>query len=188
MAETITATKKEAAPKKLTIAEIQAQRKAFEAQIQAQLEEERPAALESVKENIETFTFTAEELGFATPTSLEAIKAVVHAQGFTAEELGLHVPTGKGAGKAAGTRVMGKPLKNKDGSATGVWLAHPPKFLEAEGCYTDYKAGKSIDAWLVTPTDKKAKINFLKKLASRENKVPTKEQLGDITEAEFKAE
>ena len=66
MAETITAkTTKEAAPKKLTIAEILAQRKAFEEQIAAQLAEERPAALDAVKEQIATFTFTAEELGFA---------------------------------------------------------------------------------------------------------------------------
>ena len=50
MAETITAkTTKEAAPKKLTIAEILAQRKAFEEQIAAQLAEERPAALDAVK-------------------------------------------------------------------------------------------------------------------------------------------
>ncbi|MBH9720556.1 hypothetical protein JAO10_09440 [Burkholderia contaminans] len=188
MAETITAkTAAKEAPKKLTIAEILAQRAAFEAQIKAQLEEERPAALASVKEQIETFTFTAAELGFA---SLEAIKAVIHAEGFTADELGFHIPTaGKKAGGESGkTRVMSKPIKNKDGSETGVWLAHPPKFLETEGCYTEFKAGKSIDAWLVNPADKKAKINFLKKLASRESKQPTKEQLGEITEAEFKAD
>ena len=82
---------------------------------------------------------------------------------------------------------MTKPLKSTKGEETGVWLAHPPKFLEAEGAFASYKAGKSVDAWLVTPADKKAKINFLKKLASREGKVPNKDQLGEITEAEFKA-
>lgn len=82
---------------------------------------------------------------------------------------------------------MSKPLKSTKTDETSVWLAHPPKFLEAEGAFTTYKSGKPVDAWLVTPTDKKAKTNFLKKLASREGKVPTKEQLGEITEAEFKA-
>ena len=82
---------------------------------------------------------------------------------------------------------MNKPLKSTKSDETGVWLAHPPKFLEAEGAFAAYKAGKVVDGWLVTPTDKKAKTNFLKKLASREGKVPTKEQLGEITEAEFKA-
>ena len=81
---------------------------------------------------------------------------------------------------------MSKPLKSKSGE-TGVWLAHPPKFLEAEGAFTTYKAGKSVDAWLVNPTDKTTKLNFLKKLSSREGKVPTKEQLGELTETEFKA-
>ena len=80
---------------------------------------------------------------------------------------------------------MNKPLKSTKGEEVGVWLAHPPKFLEAEGCFTTYKSGKSVDEWLVNPTEKKAKINFLKKLSSREGKKPTKEQLGDITEAEF---
>ena len=83
---------------------------------------------------------------------------------------------------------MTKPLKSKDDiGLTGVWLAHPPKFLELEGAFTTYKSGKSVDAWLVNPTDKTIKLNFLKKLSSREGKVPTKEQLGEITEAEFKA-
>jgi hypothetical protein len=66
---------------------------------------------------------------------------------------------------------MSKPLKSSATGETSVWLAHPPKFLEAEGAFTAYKAGKSVDAWLVNPTDKKAKINFLKKLASRERLV-----------------
>ncbi|MCA8457457.1 hypothetical protein LGN04_26480 [Burkholderia multivorans] len=188
MAETITAkTAAKEAPKKLTVAEILAKRREFEEMIQAQLAEERPAALDAVKEQIATFTFTAEELGFA---SLEVVKEIIKHEGWTAAELGIHVPTaGRGAGTGdKQTRVMSKPLKNKDGSETGVWLAHPPKFLDTEGCFTEYKAGKSIDAWLVNPADKKAKINFLKKLASRESKAPTKEQLGEITEAEFKAE
>ena len=189
MAETITAktAAKEAAPKKLTVAEILAKRREFEEMIQAQLDAERPAALASVKEQIETFTFTAAELGFA---SLEAIKEVIHAEGFTADELGFHSATagkGKGDGETK-SRVMGKPIKSKDGSATGVWLAHPPKFLETEGCYTTYKSGEPVDAWLVNPADKKAKINFLKKLASRESKQPTEKQLGEITQAEFKAD
>lgn len=153
------------AEKKLTLAEILAKRKEFEEMVAAQIESERPAALKAVQEQIKLFSFTASELGLqATPTRTSA------------------------AAKTSGTRTMTKPLKSKDDiGLTGVWLAHPPKFLELEGAFTTYKAGKSVDAWLVNPTDKTIKLNFLKKLSSREGKVPTKEQLGEITEAEFKA-
>lgn len=152
--------------KKLTIAEILAKRKEFEDMVAAQLESERPAALAAMLEQISLFNFTAEELGFhAAPAKVSAA----------------------GKGGAGATRNMSKPLKSTKTDETSVWLAHPPKFLEAEGAFTTYKSGKPVDAWLVTPSDKKAKTNFLKKLASREGKVPTKEQLGEITEAEFKA-
>ena len=154
--------------KKLSLADILAKRKEFEEMVAAQLQSERPAALANVLEQIELFNFTASELG---------LHAAPVARAFTANA----------SNKPAGTRVMTKPLKSTKGEETGVWLAHPPKFLEAEGAFASYKAGKSVDAWLVTPADKKAKINFLKKLASREGKVPNKDQLGDITEAEFKA-
>lgn len=148
--------------KKLTLADILAKRKEFEDMVAAQLEAERPAALAGVLEQIKLFNFTAEELKLKSGS------------------------TGK-TSKEAGTRTMSKPLKSTKGAKTGVWLAHPPKFLEAEGAFTTYKSGKSVDAWLVTPTEKKAKLNFLKKLSSHQGKVPTKEQLGEITEAEFKA-
>ncbi|WP_079435059.1 MULTISPECIES: hypothetical protein [Betaproteobacteria] len=153
------------AEKKLTLAEILAKRKEFEEMVAAQIESERPAALKAVQEQIKLFSFTASELGLqATPTRTSP------------------------AAKTVGTRTMTKPLKSKDDiGLTGVWLAHPPKFLELEGAFTTYKSGKSVDAWLVNPTDKTIKLNFLKKLSSREGKVPTKEQLGEITEAEFKA-
>ena len=153
------------AEKKLTLAEILAKRKEFEEMVAAQIESERPAALKAVQEQIKLFSFTASELGLqATPTRTSP------------------------AAKTSGTRTMTKPLKSKDDiGLTGVWLAHPPKFLELEGAFTTYKSGKSVDAWLVNPTDKTIKLNFLKKLSSREGKVPTKEQLGEITEAEFKA-
>ena len=150
--------------KKLTLADILAKRQEFEDMLAAQLKAERPAALAAVLEQIKMFNFTAEEL-----------ELMVGSSGKTA------------AAKVAGTRTMSKPLKSTKGNKTGVWLAHPPKFLEAEGAFTTYKAGKSVDAWLVTPSEKKAKLNFLKKLSSREGKKPTKEQLGDITEAEFQA-
>jgi hypothetical protein len=133
----------------------------------AQLKAERPAALAGVLEQIKMFNFTPEEL-----------EIKVRSKGNAA--------AGKNA-SAGGTRTMSKPLKSTKGAETGVWLAHPPKFLEAEGAFTTYKTGKSVDAWLVTPSEKKAKNNFLKKLSSREGKKPTKEQLGDITEAEFQA-
>jgi len=151
--------------KKLSLADILAKRKEFEDMVAAQLQAERPAALADVMEQIKLFNFTAAELGF---------KALSAADTSTAST------------KAASTRVMSKPLKSKSGEL-GVWLAHPPKFLEAEGCFTTYKSGKSVDGWLADPADKKAKATFLKRLSSRESKVPTKEQLGDITEAEFKA-
>lgn len=153
--------------KKLTLAEIIAKRKEFEEMVAAQLEAERPAALIAVKEQIATFNFTADELGFKGGSSGKAAG-------------------GKGA-SAGGTRTITKPLKSTKGDETGVWLAHPPKFLETEGCFTAYESGKSVDAWLVTPSESKAKLNFLKKLSSRLGKKPTKEQLGEITEAEFKA-
>lgn len=151
--------------KKLTLAEILAKRKEFDDMVAAQLEAERPAALAGVLEQIKMFNFTADELGF-------------HAA--------LATRSSTGGAKTGATRVLSKPLKSKTGE-TGVWLAHPPKFLELEGAFTTYKSGKSVDTWLADPADKKAKINFLKKLSSRESKAPTKEQLGDITEAEFKA-
>lgn len=154
------------AEKKLTLAEILAKRKEFEEMVAAQIESERPAALKAVQEQIKLFSFTASELG------LQAAPATRTSP----------------AAKTSGTRTMTKPLKSKDDiGLTGVWLAHPPKFLELEGAFTTYKSGKSVDAWLVNPTDKTIKLNFLKKLSSREGKVPTKEQLGEITEAEFKA-
>jgi hypothetical protein len=151
--------------KKLTLAEILAKRKEFDDLVAAQLESERPAALTGVLEQIKMFNFTADELGF-------------HAAPAKAS-------TGSKGG-AGGTRNITKPLKSKTGEV-GVWLANPPRFLESEGAFTTYKSGKSVDGWLVNPTDNKAKINFLKKLASRESKKPTKEQLGEVTEAEFAA-
>lgn len=152
--------------KKMTLAEILAKRKEFEDLVAAQLQSERPAALAGVLEQIKMFNFTADELEFKAGSSGKAAG-------------------GKGA-SAGGTRNMSKPLKSKTGE-TGVWLAHPPKFLESEGAFTAYESGKSVDAWLVAPTDNTAKLNFLKKLSSRLGKKPTKEQLGEITEAEFKA-
>ncbi|ALT77415.1 hypothetical protein [Paucibacter sp. KCTC 42545] len=153
--------------KKLTLADILAKRQEFEDMLAAQLKAERPAALAGVLEQIKMFNFTPEEL-----------EIKIRSKGKAA--------AGKNA-SAGGTRTMSKPLKSTKGAETGVWLAHPPKFLEAEGAFTTYKTGKSVDAWLVTPSEKKAKNNFLKKLSSREGKKPTKEQLGDITEAEFQA-
>ena len=150
--------------KKLTLAEILAKRKEFDDMVAAQLHAERPTALAGVLEQIKLFSFTADELGFkdtSTPTNAK--------------------------GGAGVTRVLSKPLKSSKTEETGVWLAHPPKFLETEGAFTAYESGKPVDAWLVTPTDSKAKLNFLKKLSSRLGKKPTKEQLGAITEAEFKA-
>lgn len=154
--------------KKLTLAEILAKRKEFDDMVAAQLQAERPTALAHVKEQIEMFSFTPEELGFHAAPRASASRS----------------PSGS---KSGGTRTMAKPLKSTKGNETGVWLAHPPKFLEADGAFTAYTGGKSVDEWLVTPSDKVAKVKFLKKLSSRLGKVPTKAQLGDVTDAEFKA-
>ena len=150
--------------KKLTLAEILAKRQEFEDMVAAQIQAERPAALTAVQEQIKMFNFTADELGFKAPA---AAKSSAGSKGGTAS-----------------TRVMSKPLKSTKGTETGVWLNYPPKFLEAEGAFT---TGKSVDAWLVTPSEKAGKIKFLKKLEGSQGKAPTKEQLGSITEAEFKA-
>lgn len=191
MAETITAknTAKEAAPKKLTIAEILAQRAAFEAQIKAQLDEERPAALDSVKEQIATFTFTADELGFGT---LEAVKAIIKAGEYTADELGFHIPSKGAAAGEKQTRNVHKPIKSSATGEVSVWLANPPKFLDGEGCYKAYTEGKSIDAWLVDATKDDDKAAFLAKLMKHtakdgKEKEPTKDQLGTATLEAVKA-
>lgn len=150
--------------KKMTLVDILAKRKEFEDMVAAQLKADRPAALAEVLEQIKLFNFTAAELGFKASSAGDTASA---------------------APKATTTRVMNKPIKSTAGEEPSVWLAHPPKFLDTEGAFTTYQSGKSVDAWLVTPADKKAKANFLKKLASRLVKVPTKEQLGDITKEEF---
>lgn len=73
------------------------------------------------------------------------------------------------------------------GAKSACGLYTHPKILEAEGAFTAYKCGKSVDAWLVTPADKKVKISFRKKLPSREDEFPNKDQLGELTEVEFEA-
>lgn len=89
-------------------------------------------------------------------------------------------------GEKKARKPLNKPLKSKKGEV-GIWLAHPPKFLEADGIYAIYSSGKPIDEWLVDPKNKTEKIKFLKKLATHTKKVTTKEQLGDITAEEYKA-
>lgn len=91
-----------------------------------------------------------------------------------------------GAPAAPKPRNSKQPIKSIADAGTGAWLAHPPKFLKAEGCLDAYKAGKPVDQWLTNPTDKAAKGNFLWKLAKAMEKKPTKEQLGELTEADVK--
>ncbi|OWG15116.1 hypothetical protein KDK82_4364 [Delftia sp. K82] len=153
--------------KKLSLADILAKRKEFEDMVKAQMEAERPDALKAVQEQIKLFNFTAEELGVKAPAAGRTSAAP--------------------KGTTGGTRVMSKPLKSTKGNETGVWLNYPPKFLEAEGCFETYKSGKSVDGWLVTRADSKAKAKFLKKLSTRIGTPPNKVQLGEVTEAEFKA-
>ncbi|PRZ48162.1 hypothetical protein [Paraburkholderia fungorum] len=113
--------------------------------------------------------------------AIELLKAVVSAHHILPADLGFKATgraTSASTGSASGTaRNMGKPLKSKTDAATvGVWLAHPPKFLEAEGCFETYKAGKSVDDWLVNPSDEKAKENFLAKLQKLTGQAPSKTQ------------
>jgi len=83
-------------------------------------------------------------------------------------------------------RNVTKPLKSTGNAGEGVWLAHPPKFLETEGAHTAYLAGKAVDQWLTDPANKAQKGNFLAKLAKKHGKQPNKEQLGDLTAEEVK--
>lgn len=154
--------------KKLPLADILARRKEFEDMVAAQMESERPAALIAVQEQITLFSFTADELGFKGGSASTKTPA-----------------TSKNA--AGGTCIMSKPLKSTKGDETGVWLNYPPKFLGAEGCFETFKSGKSVDEWLVTRADSKAKAKFLKKLSGRVGTKPNKVQLGEVTEAEFQA-
>ncbi|MDN7873733.1 hypothetical protein QZM26_30590 [Burkholderia multivorans] len=177
MAET-TATKTAAAPKKLSLDDfmkqqeaLEAQKKALEEQFQASLAEERPSALEDVLKKVKLFKFTAAELGF---------------------HLAPATRKGKGEGEGEGTkRQVNYTIKSKTGEQS-VWLAHPPKFLEAEGCFTTYESGKSVDGWLVHADNAGEKATFLAKLMKRtlkdgKEKEPTKEQLGTVTLEAVKA-
>lgn len=92
----------------------------------------------------------------------------------------------KAEGEGTGKRNVTKPLKSTANAGDGVWLAHPPKFLETEGAHEAYKSGKSVDQWLADPANKAHKGNFLAKLAKMHKKQPTKDQLGQLTEADVK--
>ncbi|VVD68845.1 hypothetical protein PMO31116_00493 [Pandoraea morbifera] len=119
--------------------------------------------------------------------ALEQAKALVARYGFTARELGIATGTTK-ATTGTGSKTMSHPLKStKDGSKTGVWLAHPPAFIEAEGCNTTYKAGTSVDAWLADPSDKAKKLSFLYALEKKYGGAPKPEQLGEVTVEEYSA-
>lgn len=119
--------------------------------------------------------------------ALEQAKALVTRYGFTAKELGISAGVGK-ASTGTGSKTMSHPLKStKDGSKTGVWLAHPPAFIEAENCHTTYKAGSSVDAWLADPSDKAKKLSFLYALEKKYGGAPKPEQLGEVTAEEYTA-
>lgn len=113
------------------------------------------------------------------------LQNMLKAEGYGATSTARAGKAAKAAGGESGTRNVTKPIKSLNGSQTGVWLAHPPKFLEAEGCFTTFKQGKSVDAWLVDPTDDDKKANFLRKLAKATGQQPNKTQLGKLTEEAF---
>ncbi|HDR9187983.1 hypothetical protein C6Q09_19320 [Burkholderia multivorans] len=178
MAEAAT-TKTAPTAKKLTLEDflkqqeaLENQKKALAEQFQATLAEERPAALEDVLKKVELFNFTAAELGF-------------HLAPATAGK-------GKKAGGEGGTRQVNYTIKSTKTDEQSVWLAHPPKFLEGEGCFTAYESGKTVDGWLVHPDKADEKATFLAKLMKRtlkdgKEKEPTKEQLGTVTLEAVKA-
>lgn len=149
-----------------TVKEAKAKRKTAIEEIQKKLKAVEPA-------------FTLKEL-FG-----EELQDMLKAEGYGATSTARAGKAAKAAGGESGTRNVTKPIKSLNGSQTGVWLAHPPKFLEAEGCFTTFKQGKSVDAWLVDPTDDDKKANFLRKLAKATGQQPNKTQLGNLTEATF---
>lgn len=149
-----------------TVKEAKAKRKTAIEEIQKKLKAVEPA-------------FTLKEL-FG-----DELQDMLKAEGYGATSTARAGKAAKAAGGESGTRNVTKPIKSLNGSQTGVWLAHPPKFLEAEGCFTTFKQGKSVDAWLVDPTDDDKKANFLRKLAKATGQQPNKTQLGNLTEATF---
>ncbi|CAD9227857.1 conserved hypothetical protein [Burkholderia cenocepacia] len=79
------------------------------------------------------------------------------------------------------TRNVKYTIKSAKCDERGVWLAHPPKFLSIEGCFSVYERGESVDEWLVDPNDLYEKTKFLAKLNKKTGKEPTQEQLGIIS-------
>lgn len=148
--------------KELSLEELLKAQADIAAQIQKQKDSARPAALEKVKKEIELFGFTATELGF----NVAAPKAE----------------------KPKGTRNMSYPLKSSlDASKVAAWINHIPPFLTEEKCPEEYKAGKSIDKWLVDPSNGKTKAKFLVRLSELTGKAPTKEQIGAVTQEQVEA-
>ncbi len=139
----------------------------------------RKTAIEDIQKKLKAVepAFTLQEL-FG-----DELKAILKAEGYGAVSTPRATKTA--AGGESGTRNVDKPIKSLDGSQKSVWLAHPPKFLEAEGCFTTFKQGKSVDAWLVDASDDDKKANFLRKLAKATGQQPNKTQLGKVSEDVF---
>nr|WP_313657994.1 hypothetical protein [Achromobacter ruhlandii] len=141
----------------------------------------RKAAIEDIQKKLKAVepAFTLKEL-FG-----DELQTILKAEGYVATSTARVGKAAKAAGGESGTRNVDKPIKSLDGSQKGVWLAHPPKFLEAEGCFTTFKQGKSVDAWLVDASDDDKKANFLRKLAKATGQQPNKTQLGKVSEELF---
>lgn len=91
--------------------------------------------------------------------------------------------TGKTVAGKSDRAELKKDLKSsKNAQITSIWLANPPKFILDEGAPEAFAKGASIDAWLVDPTDDKARDKFLYQLSKRtEFKTqPNKAQLGAL--------
>lgn len=146
--------------------------------------------IEQIEAQLEKLTkLKADKLTAERTPALERVLSDIKKYSFTAQELGIKAAASKNEGEATESKPRNtiKPIKSIAAAGVSVWLAHPPKFLEAEGAHTAYKAGKSVDQWLVDPANKVQKANFLAKLAKKHEKKATKEQLGEVTEAEVTA-
>lgn len=68
---------------------------------------------------------------------------------------------------------------------TGVWRAHMPKFMDEEKAVDVWKAGDSIDQWLINPADQEKKMSILYFMSKNTGNKPNSKQLGAIAKADM---
>lgn len=147
-----------------TLAELLQAKAQLESSIQEALSVEKPNAIARIKDEIKLYGLTPKDLGFTTAASPATTDTSTTLPG-TSDRAKLKTD-----------------LKSTLTDKTSIWLANPPKFLEEEGAFKAFADGKSIDGWLVDPTDNKSRDKFLFKLSEKTDfKVqPNKEQLGSL--------